>query len=326
MISQREIARRLGLSVMTISRALRGHPDLSPATRERIIDEATKLGYSKDIPPSPTSADTEPRTRRMGLVAYGPDMTPLFESETPRRIYLAIQQECQHNGAETLVEFLPHPAETPMLLRKKNVRGIFLFGRYTPDVATRFKDVPTLAVSSYIRDNPLPRIVAQNLRGMREATTHLISLGHKKILYLGLDEGDLTELYRERGDGYILAMQASGLKPVLRYNPGYDFHAQLGDIGKFTAIACATDGVAVAVRQQLLERGLDLPGDCSLVGFDGTTEGRELGLSSYSPDWTMMGKVAADLLLFRPQDLLGKALHVVVPGEFIARSSSVKAR
>ncbi|EIP98994.1 transcriptional regulator [Opitutaceae bacterium TAV1] len=326
MISQREIARRLGLSVMTVSRALRGHPDLSEATRERIIDEATKLGYSREIAPARAAAEVPPRARRMGLVAYGPDMSPLFESETPRRIYLAIQQECQHNGAETLVEFLPQLDETPMLLRKKNVSGIFLFGRYTPDTAARFRDVPTLAVSSYIRDNPLPRIVAQNLRGMREATRHLISLGHRRILYLGLDEGDLTELYRERADGYILAMQAHGLKPVLRFNPGYDFSAHLGDVKKFTAIACATDGVAVAVRRQLLERGLDLPGDCSLVGFDGTTEGRELGLSSYSPDWAMMGKVAADLLLFRPHDIHGKALHVIVPGEFVARSSSVRAR
>lgn len=317
MISQREIARHLGVSVMTVSRALRGHPDLAPATRERIVKAAEELGYSKEAP-AHRQADGG-LTRRMGLVAYGSDS--MFKSETPRRIYLAIQQECQRNGAETLVEF-PALDEAPMLVKKKTVSGVFLLGRYNAATAAKFKDIPTLAVSSYIRYDGLPRIVADNLDGMRQVTEHLISLGHKKILFLGLDEGDLTELYRERSDGYALAMSAHGLTPVRRFHPNYDFTSCVTDIGKFTAVACATDGVAVALRTLLLAKGLSLPRECSLAGFDGTTEGEELGLTSYAPDWAMLGEVAADLLLFRPRDIHGKAIKVSVPGRLVPRGSS----
>lgn len=304
---------------MTVSRALRDHPDLAADTKQRIIIAAKKLGYTRQ--PLETPVPNPQSARRMGLVAYGSDTT--FQSETPRRIYLAIQQECQRNGAETLVEF-PSSEDMPMLIKKHAVDGVFLFGRYTPAAAKCFKDIPTLAVSSYIRHNQLPRIVADNMGGMREITEHLISLGHKRILFLGLDEGELTELYRERGDGYSLAMNAHGLKPTLRFHAGYDFTPCIGDIHQFTAVACATDGVAVALRTTLLARGLSLPGQCSLAGFDGTSEGEQLGLTSYSPDWAMLGKVAADLLLFRPQDIHDRAIKVTVPGKLIVRKSTRK--
>ena len=302
---------------MTVSRAFRDHPDLAPETKKRIIEAATKLGYS---PGKSRSKKSDPQsTIRIGLVAYdSPGAT--FQSETPRRIYLAIQQECQRNGAETLVEF-PEPNQLPMLAKNHAVSGIFLFGRYTPEIVENLKDIPTLAVSSYIQSENLPRIVANNLEGMRIATNHLIELGHRNILFLGLDEGPLTELYRERADGYSLAMLSHQLKPTLRFHPNYQFQSVLTDWTQFSAIVCATDGIAAAVHKQLSETGCSIPENLSLVGFDGTSEGESLGMTSYEPNWAMLGKVAANQLLFRPQDIQRKGLRISIPGRLIVRNS-----
>lgn len=312
MVRQSQIAEALGVSIMTVSRALKDHPDLAETTKARVVRKAVELGYAK-IP----ALQHKAAPRRVAVLCY----SGLFESEVTRAIFDALQQQCRSYRIETTVEILKGD-EVPLSVQNRTVGGAFLFGRYTPEVAAHFRGIPTLAVSSFIRGVDLPGIVADNAGGMAEATEHLIAQGHRRILFLG-DSEPGTFLHRERAAGYVAAMDRHDLPTATRFCPRLpaDLDAVAGDLGGATAVVCSCDGVAYDFWAALDRRGVSVPDDCSLVGFDCLLTYGNGRLTTYAPDWGMLGRLAADLLLFRPQDLQGKSLKVTVPGRLIPKAS-----
>ncbi len=323
MVSQKEIADATGVSIMTVSRALRNHPDLAPATREIILRKAAELGYV-----SPTANDPRRnQPQRIGVLVYelGSDGTNRLNEGVPRRIFSAIQKECKQRGVEVLIEAL-QPSEVPLLLRNKTIDRAFLFGRYTPETLQRLNGLPVMAVSSYIECKGLPRIIADNEGGIREATEHLIRLGHRRIAFLGIDENEFTEIFHSRETGYLATMCRHGLTPLSRITRHADGPLDLAPfiktLSKATAVVCATDFLAFMLDFELRRLGWDLPRRCSITGFDNVE--RETGnhLTSYSPDWSLMGTLAAKFLLDHLEDIRGENIRLVVPGELVVRQST----
>ncbi|RRJ95854.1 LacI family transcriptional regulator [Opitutaceae bacterium TAV4] len=345
-VSQKQIADALNLSIITVSRALRDHPDLAADTKVRILQKARELGYTKPLPrvaggggsafggASPLGAglaggNGEGQPRRVGILLYenegghGAQQVDLLKSDVRRSIFLALQKECQRHEVETLIE-MPSLASPPLLVKNRTVGGVFLFGRYTPEAIRLLGDTPALAVSSFIECEGLPRIVADNARGMREATELLIGLGHRKILFVGNAESR-TQLFRERADGYVAAMHRAGLASEVRFlEPGEVLPEE--EIRRFTALACASDAQAYTIQDRLLAWGWKLPEECSMVAFDNlVASDHSLKVTTYAPDWDLMGRLAAGLLLSRPLDLQGKDVVVTVPGKLIVRGSTMAA-
>ncbi|AHF93519.1 transcriptional regulator [Opitutaceae bacterium TAV5] len=329
-VSQRQIADALNISVITVSRALRDHPDLAENTKKRILQKAQELGYVKPPPRLSAAhlaiADNNPSMhssgmpRRVGILLYGSPHTDLLRSDVMRSIFLGLQRECQLHEVETVVE-TPLPGDAPLIVKNQTVGGVFLFGRYTPEAIRTLGDMPALAVSSFIECDGLPRIVADNARGMREATEHLIQLGHKKILFVSKREMH-TQIFRERADGYVVAMHRAGLAPAVRFLVANE---KLSDeeIRRHTALVCASDAQAYDIQEPLRARGWNLPSECSMVAFDNIDAAdHTLKVTSYAPDWNMMGKLAAELLLSRPLDIKGKNLVITVPGKLVVRHST----
>lgn len=301
---------------MTVSRALRNHPDLAKTTKDRILREAAELGYA---PPAPTTA-----RRRVGVLAYEDNQRSLFASEIQQTIFMALQKECRRNRFETVIELL-HIGEVPNLLKEEPVSSLFVFGRYDAETVSHLRDIPALALSSFTAGNPLPSITADNFGGLRETTSHLIAQGHRKILFLG-EESPHTQIFRLRGDGYLSAMHAAGLAPhTLSISPA-DLPGHFAAISQYTAVACASDSLAFELRHLLTQRGVRVPDDCSLTGFDNLMVNgpNPTDLTTYAPDWKMMGRLAAELLLFRPHDLHGKSVQIIVPGKLVQRDSVSK--
>lgn len=336
-VSQKQIADALNLSVITVSRALRDHPDLATDTKIRILQKAREMGYSKPLPRN-GNGGTSPHTlatggnntngngqpRRIGILLYESDeshQVDLLKSDVRRSIFLALQKECQRHEVETLIE-TPSPDSPPLLIKNRTVGGVFIFGRYTPETIRLLGDTPALAVSSFIECGGLPRIVADNARGMRESTEYLIGLGHKKILFVSNAESR-TQLFRERADGYVAAMHRAGLAPEVRFlKEGEKLSEE--EIRRYTGLACASDAQAYVIQDQLLARGWKLPEECSMVAFDNLVAlDHPLKVTTYAPDWDLMGRLAAGLLLSRPLDLQGKDVVITVPGRLIVRGSTM---
>ena len=186
-VSQKRIADALGLSIITVSRALSDHPDMAETTKARVLQKAHELGYTKPPKRQETHASTP---RRAGILLYenpyGKRQDPLA-SGVKRAIFLALQKECRRLQVETMIE-TPSADEIPLLVKNGTIDAAFIFGRYTAETVAHLKNIPAIAVSSFINYPGLPRIVADNLNGMRLATDHLAELGHRDILFIGLTD------------------------------------------------------------------------------------------------------------------------------------------
>jgi len=316
-VNQQQIARELNLSVITVSRALRNHPDLAESTRARILQKAAEMGYRKSL----SKRQEEPVSRRVGVLFYDGEgnwgQTPL-DSGVIREIYRELQRECQRNRVETLIE-MPGLDETPMLVKNKAVDALFLFGRYTPAAVARLGEIPALAVSSFLDGGKLPRIVADNFHGMREATEHLIRLGHREILFSS-PLARLTQLFQERADGYVVAMHRHGLRPELYFHEPETPAAER--FSGFSAAVCSCDAEAQHLHGALRARGMRIPDDFSLVAFDDLAGSRDFQLTTYAPDWALMGRLAASLLPANAAAIRGKPVVITVPGKLIVRGST----
>jgi LacI family transcriptional regulator len=317
-ITQRHIADALNLSIITVSRALRDHPDLAAETKSRVLNKARELGYKKfkSIQPGQES-------RRIGILFYQdtPNEDPL-RSDIRRAIFLALQRECQSRNFETLVETLT-PDEVPLFVRNRRVEGAFLFGRYTPETITRLEGIPLLAVSSFITCEDLPRIVANNLGGIKLVTEHLIELGHRDILFLS-NQDTLTQIFEERADGYTIAMHRAGLLPRYQFFQGAEIPDV--DVTGCSAVVCSSDSLAFELREKLLEQDIKVPDHLSLVGFDDLARTHGPCVTTYAPDWVLMGRLAADLLLTRGDAIQGRNITVTVPGKVVYRDTTAPHR
>lgn len=322
-VNQKKIAEMLGLSVITVSRALRDHPDMSEATKSRVLEKARELGYAKS--PRGRGRQVEAAPRRAGILLYESGhlhpQDPLA-SGVKRAIFLALQKECQRLQVETMIE-TPASDGVPLLVKNGTIDIAFIFGRYGEEAVSKLRNIPAIAVSSFIDHPGLPRIVADNYNGMRLATEHLIEYGHKNIFFVGLSDA-YTQLFEERADGYVTAMHRAGLAPVVRFCDDADSLPSADEIRRYSAVVCASDGLAYALHGKLLAAGMRLPEDCSLVGFDNLPTEYPFLVTTYAPDWELMGRMAADLLLSPPLDLKGQELVITVPGRMLIRGSSVR--
>jgi DNA-binding LacI/PurR family transcriptional regulator len=326
-LSQRKIAEAMGVSVMTVSRALRNHPDLATDTKARIVKMAREMGYTSPK----TEVDLKKEVRRLAVIAYerrGALGTTL-DSDVQRTIFLALQRECQAHGVEIVIE-LATSGQVPLSLANRTVESAFIFGRYTHDDVMVEDGIPKLAISSYIEDNPLSHVVADNAAGMRLVTEYLFTLGHRKIVFLGYKDA-MTELYQERADGYTAAMVRAGLTPQVHLSNEFATSDPLEIIAGNTAVVASSDSLAYELIDMVGKRGVRVPEDLSIVGFDNMYElcrtnrpKPVMAVTSYGPDWALMGKLAARMLLFRADDLQGSPIRITVPGRVVTGQSTAK--
>jgi LacI family transcriptional regulator len=321
MIAQKEIAKALGVSAVTVSRALRNHPDLAKETRERILQKARDLGYARlKVASSPTAI------RRLGVLMYETGLAEedqfwVSESEIPRRILAAMQKEAYKKQIETIFESA-RADQTPLMIQNQTVDAAVIMGRYEPRVLTQLQKLPAVSVSSFVANDWLPRVVVDNFRGMQAVTEYMLSLGHQRILFFGAEKDGWTELHRERERGYAFAMQAHKLEPQTLYCNGWNIEPVEAQLLAATAIVCSSDPLAFSVQNLFRKKGKLIPQDCSLASFDGNHDSPERGLTTYTPDWALLGRATVDFISSFAQNLWGNGLELVIPGQLVVRTSA----
>ena len=275
-----DIAARAGVSQSTVSRALRNSPQVSAETRRQIQRIAREMGYTVDRNASRLRAKT---TSTLALL--------LCEDEIESHInpfFLSILSSVAHaaagHGYDLLVTFQQlsenwvmdfqdaHRADGLILLgiRDRDSYDAQLVGLEasgTPFVIWGLEHhVP--GVSSYL--------TCQNQESARELTRHLIRLKHRHFAFVGVTSTANPE-FTHRYEGYLEALASHGIEtdPGLHISAnsseteGYDaVEALLGNGRKVDAIVCASDLIAIGAMAALHDRGLDVPGDIAVVGYD----------------------------------------------------------
>ncbi len=322
-----DVARLAGVSHQTVSRVLNDRPNVREETRERVLRAIVQLGYR---PNAVARALVTRRTRRIGVISsysrlFGPAST-LFAIEQAARAAgytVTVTSTEGMDGART--------RSAVSAMADQSVDGIIVIA--TSDSAARSirgmpAVVPVVALeAAYSADVPVASI-DQEL-GARLATEHLLGLGHRGVVHLA-GPADFPEA-RQRIDGWRSALSLAGMtEQVLLqgdWSPGagYRAAAELATRDEVTAVFAANDQLALGLLCGLDERGIRVPEDISVVGFDDIPESEFLvpSLTTVHQDFDEVGRRGMRILmnLIAGGDVDPAASEPVEP-RLVLRSSS----
>ena len=211
-------------------------------------------------------------------------------------------------------------------LLESRVEGLVLIAHRLSDedLAAIAAEVPTVVVTWRTDGIPgLDSVAGDDVAGAQLAVDHLVSLGHTRIAHIS---GGDNRIARERRSGYEQAMVAHGLDPLVvegafTEQGGYAGAEQAIDTGS-TALVVANDLAAIGALAALRARGLSVPEDVSVVGYDGMRLLDSLDLTTVAQPLADMGRAAADLLVDRIAQPAKESVHRQVETRLVARGSS----
>ncbi|PRX96128.1 LacI family DNA-binding transcriptional regulator [Allonocardiopsis opalescens] len=297
------IAREAGVSVPTVSKVLNNRGDVAPQTRRRVEDLLVKHRYRRR---------TATRTTRTGLIdLVFVDLHGQWSAEVLR----GVEEATQRADVGVVVSAVKGQEARPHghWLRRIMARGsdglLLVLSDLSPDQRSQLADVgmPVVLVDPVgVPDAEIASVGATNWRGGMAATQHLIELGHSRIAVIGGPPAYLCS--RARLDGYRSALERAGLTVPAEYVRQGDFLSASGhretmallDLDEPpTAIFACADQMAMGVYEALFDRGLRVPQDVSVVGFDDLAQTRWAvpPLTTVRQPLTEMAAVATRMLL-----------------------------
>lgn len=326
-----DVARVAGVSVTTVSRALRGLPGVSSATREAVVRAAEHLGYV----PSPTAAALPTgRTRTVGILA--PWVTRWFFTAAIE----GANQVFATSGYDVLLFAADPDHDLPkakLRVLSKRVDGLLIL--CLPWVSAAISRLaPTHVETVLIGPGPenVAAVTIDDIAVGRTAAEHLLSLGHTRIGFAGGEPEDVPHLpvAEDRRTGVQQALLDAG--QTLNEQDVYqgDFTVSAGEnaarrwlaagADRPTAMVCASDEVAMGLVFGVRAAGIDVPGELSVVGVDGHDMARLFGLTTVEQPVRAQGRIAAETLLAA----LGgtRAISTRVPIRLVVRGTSARCR
>jgi len=274
-----DVAARAGVSKSLVSLALQGSPKVAPASREAILAAADALGYRRN---RTASSLVRQRTQTIGVHIL--DLhNPVFAE-----ILDGVQEGVRGHGYSTLLvtgntDPTVERREITRLLESR-VEGLILIAHRLNDdaLAAIAREVPTVVVTWRTSGIPgLDSVSGDDLAGAQLVVEHLVRLGHARIAHIS---GGDNRIARERRAGYERAMSAHGLDPLVIEGSFTQEGGYAGALtavqGGATAIFVANDLAAIGALAAIRDRGLRVPQEVSIVGYDGMRLLDSLGVTT----------------------------------------------
>lgn len=300
-----DIARHVGVSAGTVSRALSRPEKVLPDTRRRIEQAAAALGYV------PNASARTLKTQRSGKILITvPDIgNPFFA-----QILKGAEEAAQAAGYAVLLGDTEHQAEREeryaQMLPRNQADGMIVLGHRLPPTAREIvrhlgAKAPVVNGCEFDPTLGIPSVHIDNAAAARTAMEHLYALGHERIAVVGGPPDN--PLHRQRLEGALAAARAHGRVDELATLPG-DFSVESGHAAatRFlaqapapTAAFCFSDQMALGVLAACRDLGIRVPEEFSVVGFDDLASSRYLSppLTTISQPMREIGVRAARLLL-----------------------------
>lgn len=299
-----DVASRAGVSVATVSRALRGLPNVAPATRARVIAVAEDLQYVAHPQASRLAAG---RSRTIGVVL------PRIGQWYYATMLDAVDEIVGAAGYDLLPFTLTDPAARTRFLDqlpfRKRVDGLIVVDvPMTDDQLRRVAETDVPVVTVGLRTRAFSSLTVDDEQGARLATEHLLGLGHDHLAYLGGHQPEPFDfpVPRLRRRGFDRALQDRGLAP----RPDWVVEAELAPAGgveamtallhaseRPTGVVVMADEMAIGAMQVARDLGLRIPEDLSIVGFDDHPLAEFLGLTTVRQDVARQGRAATGWVL-----------------------------
>jgi LacI family transcriptional regulator len=321
------IAREAGVSVPTVSRVVNGRSDVSPKTRARIEELLHQYGYRR-------------RTSRLRQSAGLIDLVfNDLDSPWAVEIIRGVEDVAHASGVGTVVSAVHRRSASARQwltnLRARASDGVILVtSTLEPnhEAELRRLNVPMVVVDPVGGPTlDVPTVGATNWTGGLAATEHLISLGHRRIGFVAGPPRLLCS--RARHEGYRAGLEAAGLALDPELIRQGDFYHESGFGGGTelltldnppTAIFASSDQMAFGVYEAVRQRGLRVPGDVSVIGFDDLPEARWCSppLTTVRQPLAEMGMLAARTVLRLAQGEVIESPRIELATELVTRDST----
>ena len=301
-VTIRDVAAAAGVSVTTVSRVLNGRKDVSPETFAAVRRVIEDMGYASNMAARSLRSRT---TGVVGLIVH--DLWHPFTSLVIRGANQVIAQDydllAYASSRRTKQALANWEQQLVAQLNGSVTDGIIVV---TPTAATYRTSFPVVAVDPHQASTDFPAVIATNHQGVLDAMTYLVSLGHRRIGFIG-GRPDLQSAQRRR-EGYYYALAHAGIEPdpdlvvTSDYTrvTGIECARQLLSLpNRPTAIMAANDETAFSVYEAAAARGLRIPDDLSVVGFDNIPESGLIDppLTTIDQSVEAMGMLAAEIVL-----------------------------
>jgi LacI family transcriptional regulator len=330
MITIRDVARRAGVSTMTVSRVINGSGYASPETRKRVEQAVGELGYL------PNAVARHLRSRRTNTIALVlSDITNPFFTTIAR----GVEDAAAVRGYAVMFANTDESESEEMqylrILAQRQIDGVLLVPAGSsagPFRLMRTQGIPVVVIDRRVTARHVDEVHCDSVSGAEQLVEHLIALGHRRIAIISGRHNISTAV--DRVAGYERALTRAGIEvdpDLIRYDSfsnkaGYDRTREFLSISpRPTAIFAANNFIAFGSLRALRECGLHVPDDMSLVTFDDLPDDwhDDPLLTVLAQPAYDVGRTAAELLLDRLEGKHGSKRQVVLlPGELIIRRSS----
>jgi DNA-binding LacI/PurR family transcriptional regulator len=320
-VTVKDIARKAGVSHSTVSRALHGSALIAPETVQRIQQIADEMDYS------PSAAARTLKTNRsqvLGVVLSSVD-DPFFSE-----ILQGIEGGIQGSGYSIFIAAAHRDPEQKreivQAMIEHRVDGIITCSTsFSEQQSEQFLQygVPLVVINNQTAEDFRYSIYHDDVDGSRQVTRHLIELGHRKIAYLGNSLSGRTTM--DRLAGFRQEMESNRLEVLANYIfeiPGSEPEKGIQAVDHFinlpdrpTALVCFNDMIAIGVLKSLQQRGIRIPEEFSITGFDNIVFSNYTNpsLTTFDQPKKFIGQKAAELIL----NLLDRTTKTDVPEQKI---------
>ncbi len=328
-VTMADVARAAGVSRMTVSRVINGKGEISPSTRQRVLEVIEQLDYR---PSSIARGLATRKTATIGLVV--PDIANPFFSD----LACGVADRAYSEGYNVFLcnthENLHRELQILESLVEQRVDGLMLCSPRLPDDMLRKalrRHSAAVLVNRRLPDSDIGTVVLTDKQGAHEATQHLLRSGHRAV---GLLAGPATSYSgRQRAEGYREALSAAGI----RHDPAWERSCSSGMEGgretaqqmllqhpELTALFCYNDLVAVGALQACAALDRRVPADMAIVGFDDIPLAGLVNppLTTCRVSRVELGERAMELLLWCIDGRSDECEEIALRPELVVRASA----
>lgn len=335
-VSLRDVAALAGVSIKTVSNVVNDYVHVAPGTRARVQRALAELNYR------PNLSARNLRSARTGLIALAvPEIDSPYFAELARHVVRAAESR----GWTVLVDQTDGLADRERLVMD-GIRGHLIDGVIFSPLASgrdellgRRDSTPMVLLGERVYDGPVDHVAIDNVAAARDAVEHLLEHGRRRVAAIGEQRRKSAGTARLRARGYAEALRSNAIEPaaeLVRFTESYhraDGAAAMADLldqgTAPDAVFCFNDLMALGALRTLAERGVRVPDDIAVAGFDDIEDGRYAvpSLTTVRPDKQAIAERAVDLLAGRLDGTdTGPPREVDAPYELMVRESTSAAR
>jgi DNA-binding LacI/PurR family transcriptional regulator len=327
-VSIYDLAKKAGVSPSTVSRALEDHPRIGATTRKRIQELAKEMDY---VPSTVAKSLAANKTWTIGMVLA------TIADPFMGRVVEGVEQAAIEAGFNIFISTSQNDPQREIavikVLQQRRVDGVIVIASHLFEQYPRFfgrSKAPIVIINEQKPGETMHFVTVDDVHGARLAVEHLLALGHRRIGFAGVTNRPKSNAYRLKG--YQDALEASGIAPdpalIFSCNTIED-HAKRGEasLESFlaagaTAVFCYNDATAIGLLAACYKRGVSVPGNLSIVGFD------DIDMAAYTiPPLTTIRQPRFELGQRAMRMMLAllngqKPANQILPGELVVRQTA----